>query len=241
MFRSLSLSSLRFSMSKDILTSKGSSNLWAGLLEATFPESLPVRMSPLCLFEWDYLPGLFEKRRPLQRMLRPFQGGGFVSRPRLINPALLSFSFIFAPLLLVQLLPSRGVFLPGAGGSERRGPIAVPLPSWLGAHPALGWGQDVVLSSPAAPAPTGAGVCGHWVLLLRSLWRRCAATPPWVAAGSHPALAVGGHGPRCRCCTSPLPSAEAPACPLASDLLLHQGLSNGSSSRFWLIWVPFSG
>lgn len=173
-------------------------------------------------------------------MLRPFQGGGFVSRPRLINPALLSFSFIFAPLLLVRLLPSCRVFLLGAGGSERTGPIAVPLPSWLGAHPAPGWGQDVVLSSPAAPAPMGAGV---WTLGAAG-GRPAAAevpleemhsTPPWVTAGSHPVLAVGGRGPRCRCCTSPLPSAEAPACPLASDLLLHQGLSNGSSSRFWLI------
>lgn len=48
-----------------------------------------------------------------------------------------------------------------------------------------------------------------------------------------PGLAGGGCGPPCR--TSPLPGARAAQCPLASDLLLHRGLSNGSSSRFWLI------
>lgn len=188
MFRSLSLSSLQFSMSKDILTSKGSSNLWAGLFKATFPESLPVRMSPLWLFEWDYLPSLFEEQRPLQRMLQPFQGGGFVSRPRLINPALLFFSFIFPPFLLVQLLSCK-VFPPGCWWQWKERTCCRPSAqlvqpmAWTPSCPGLGSG-----CGPELPC----GTCTH-----RS---RC----PWAlgAAGGHPAPAEvpleGTHTqPRC--------------------------------------------
>lgn len=110
-----SSSSPQFSMSKGSSTLKSSSNPSPVCLKPPSPRASSVHLqSPLLLFEWDHLPSVFEKQSPLSRMLHPLHGGGFISRPRVINPALFfPLYFLFSPtLLLVQLRPSRKVIPP---------------------------------------------------------------------------------------------------------------------------------
>lgn len=159
-------------------------------------------------------------------MLQPLQDGGIILRLLLC---------IFPPCCWCNSFPAVRPSLPSAGGPEGTGPVAFPLPSWSRVKLQ---GQGVALSPPAAPAPTIACVTGQWLvlevtlLLLRSLWRGW--TPDSLS------VTAVAWSPKPMLCLTP-PRARAPTCPLASDLQLHQGLSNGSSSRFWLIWVPFSG
>lgn len=133
--------------------------------------------SPLLLFEWDYLPSLFEKQRPLQRMLQPLQDGGFISRPRLINPALFFFPLFPPHPLLVQLLPSCKVIPPGHWWHWKEKTCCcssshlVQSTAWTLSCP-LCRGQDVALNPPH-------GTCTHESL------RQCALG----AAGGQPAPA----------------------------------------------------
>lgn len=76
-FRSLSPSSLQFPMSKGISTLKGSSNARPSSFKATFPWEPPVSVGRVlsCSLNGIICP-LWERQRPLQRMLQLLQDGG---------------------------------------------------------------------------------------------------------------------------------------------------------------------
>lgn len=87
-----------------ISTSKGSSDPPPGSFTATFPESLQAPFaepSPaLCM-------GLFEKRRPLQRMLQPLPHAGLSPDPGSQTQHLFFSPFIFPPHLAVGAASSQ--------------------------------------------------------------------------------------------------------------------------------------